>query len=153
MVQKIAVTATTSTPANVLYALLKDPATWTAWSPMDESGSLAPAVGDPNGVGSTRAFRNGRVRGIDRVVEVIPDRRYSYVHLEGLPVRDYRGDVDLEQTADGTRIYWRVTFKPKIVGTGWFWRVALRRFLQRVVDGLASYQPAAAPGGAPATPN
>jgi len=147
MVQRISVYATTRTPADLLYDLLKDPVTWTSWSPMDESGPVDPAPGDPNGVGSTRAFRNGRVRGIDRVVELIPGRRFAYVHLQGLPLRDYRGDVDLEPTPDGTRIHWHVAFRPKVDGTGWFWRIGLRRFLQQMADGLASYsvdQPSAA---------
>jgi hypothetical protein len=142
MVQRISVYATSTTPADVLYGLLKDPVTWTSWSPMDESGPAEPAPDDPNGVGSTRTFRSGRVRGIDRVVELIPGRRFSYVHLQGLPLRDYRGDVDLEPTPDGTRIHWHVEFKPKVFGTGWFWRLGLRRFLQQMADGLARYQPA-----------
>jgi len=141
MVQRVSVHATTSTSADVLFALLKDLSTWRDWSPMDESGPDQPAPDDPNGVGSTRAFRNGRVRGVDRVVELIPGRRFGYVHLHGLPLRDYRGDVDLEPVADGTRIHWHVEFKPKLPGTGWFWRLGIRRFLQQMADGLASYQP------------
>ena len=139
MVQTVSVYATTGTPADVVYDLLKDPATWTSWSPMDESGPVDPAPDDPNGVGSTRAFRNGRVRGLDRVVELIPGRRFGYVHLHGLPLRDYRGDVDLEPTSGGTRIHWHVSFRPKVPGTGWFWRLGLRRFLQQMADGLATY--------------
>jgi hypothetical protein len=138
MVQKISVYATSSAPPDELYALLKDPSTWSTWSPMDESGPGDPAPDDPNGVGSTRRFRNGRVRGVDRVVELIPGRRFSYVHLQGLAVRDYRGDVDLEALPDGTRIHWHVSFRPKLIGTGWFWRIGLRRFLQQMADGLAT---------------
>jgi hypothetical protein len=105
---------------------------------MDESGPDQPAADDPNGVGSTRTFTKGRVRGIDRVVELIPDRRFSYVHLHGLPLRDYRGDVDLEPVPDGTRIVWQASFRPKLPGTGWFWRIGIRRFLQQMADGLAA---------------
>jgi hypothetical protein len=142
MVQRVSVYATSTTPAEVLYGLLKDPATWTDWSPMDESGPDEPAADDPNGVGSTRAFRHGKVRGVDRVVELVPGRRFGYVHLHGLPLRDYRGDVDLEPEPGGTRIHWHAEFKPKVAGTGWFWRLGIRRFLQQMADGLAGYQPA-----------
>jgi hypothetical protein len=148
MVQKISVYATTATPAHVLFRLLKDPVTWTSWSPMDESGPIDPATDDPNGVGSTRMFRNGQVRGIDRVVELIPARRFGYEHLQGLPLRDYRGNVDLEPTPDGTRIHWHVSFRPKVAGTGWFWRIGLRRFLQQMADGLAAYAAADHPADA-----
>jgi hypothetical protein len=143
MVQRISVYATTATQADVLFGLLKDPTTWVRWSPMDESGPATPAVHDPNGVGSTRAFRNGRVHGIDRVVELVPGRRFGYEHLQGLPLRDYRGDVDLEPLPDGTRIHWHVSFRPKIIGSGWFWRLGIRRFLQQMADGLAAADAAA----------
>jgi hypothetical protein len=129
--------------AGALYALLKEPTTWKSWSPMDESGPGEPAADDPNGVGSTRTFTKGRIDGIDKVVELVPDRRFSYEHVHGLPLRDYRGDVDLEPVADGTRILWQASFRTKIPGTGWFWRIGIRRFLQQMADGLAAYQPVA----------
>ena len=139
MVQKVAVQAVTRAPAKLLFALLKDPRTWSTWSPMDESGPDQPGPDDPNGVGSTRAFTKGHVRGIDRVVELVPDRRYSYVHVQGLPVREYRADVDLEDIRGGIRINWQASFKPKVPGTGWLLRRGIRRFLQQMADGLASY--------------
>ena len=139
MVQRIAAEAVTRAPATLVFGLLKDPLTWTAWSPMDKSGPDKPGPDEPNGVGSTRAFTKGRVNGIDRVVELVPNRRFSYVHVQGLPVRDYRGDVDLEDIRGGIRITWQATFKPKVPGTGWLMRRGLRKFLQQMVDGLASY--------------
>ena len=123
----------------MVYALLKDPRTWTAWSPMDKSGPDKPGPDDPNGVGSTRAFTKGHVTGVDRVVELVPNRRYSYEHLHGLPVRNYRADVDLADIKGGIRITWQASFKPKVPGTGWLLRRGLRKFLQQMADGLASY--------------
>jgi Polyketide cyclase / dehydrase and lipid transport len=139
MVHEICVTAHSAAPPETLYALLKDPSTWPAWSPMQAAELKTPGPDEPNGVGSVRALTRGRMRGLDQVVELVPGRRFSYRHLSGLPVRGYRGDVELTPAASGTQISWRSTFAPKYVGTGWFWRLALRRMLQQMASGLAGY--------------
>jgi Polyketide cyclase / dehydrase and lipid transport len=139
MVHRISVTARSAAPPDAIYALLKDPATWPSWSPMDAAELDAPGEDEPYGVGSVRALTRGRVRGRDEVVELIPDKRFSYRHVSGLPVRDYHADVDLAPLARGTQISWRSSFRPKYVGTGWFWRLALRRMLQQMASGLSEY--------------
>jgi uncharacterized protein YndB with AHSA1/START domain len=140
MVQTVSATSLSASPPEAIYELLKDPATWPLWSPMDRAELVRPGTDEPNGVGSVRALTRGRVRGEDQVLELVPGRRFSYEHLHGLPVRDYRGDVDLEPVPGGTRISWRSTFRPKVVGTGWFWRLAVRRMLQEMTSGLATYR-------------
>jgi hypothetical protein len=135
----MSVTAHSVAPPDVIYALLKDPTTWPRWSPMDTAELETPGSQEPYGVGSIRALTRGRVHGRDQVIELIPGRRFSYLHLSGLPVRDYRGDVDLTPTATGTDIAWRVSFRPRVAGTGWFWRLAVRRMLRQTLNGLAAY--------------
>lgn len=98
-----------------------------------------PGADDAYGVGSTRKQVRGRVTGYDEVVELVSGRRFSYLHLRGLPVRDYRADVDLEPVDGGTRIHWAAAFRPKTPGTGWLLRIGLRKFLQQTADGLAVY--------------
>ncbi len=83
----------------------------------------------------------------EEVVELRPDRRFSYVLLSGLPVRGYRADVDLEPTTEGTLIRWRASFDPTIPGTGWLIRRRLAGITQRFVRGLA--ERAAALAGQP----
>ena len=57
--------------------------------------------------------------------------------LEGLPLKGYRADVDLEPADGGTWIRWHSTFDGKHQGTGWIYRLALRRFIRACVRGLA----------------
>ncbi|MGH3915458.1 MAG: hypothetical protein ACRDTC_18930, partial [Pseudonocardiaceae bacterium] len=45
----------------------------------------------------------------------------------------------LEPTEGGARIRWRVSFLPKVPGTGWLWRWGLRRFVDQSARGLAAY--------------
>lgn len=39
--------------------------------------------------------------------------------LGGMPIRDYRAEIDLEPEGDGTTLRWRSTFSPIVPGIGW----------------------------------
>lgn len=136
--QHVDVEVRTSADAATLYGLLREGTSWPDWSPI-EFFELEQAGEEPEGVGAIWVFRKGRVLGRDQVTALRPDRRFSYRHLSGLPLRDYRGDVDLEPTESGTRIRWRTSFLPKVPGTGWLWRWGIRRFVRRCAHGLAAY--------------
>jgi hypothetical protein len=138
MVQIISADAFSAAPPAAVYELLRDPTSWSAWSSMDVTADK-PGRDDVYGVGSTRKQVRGRVTGFDEVVELVNERRFGYVHLRGLPVRDYRAAVDLEPADGGTKIHWQATFRPKTPGTGWLLRISLRKFLQELTDDLATY--------------
>jgi hypothetical protein len=137
--QHIDIQVHTCAKATAVYALLRDGASWPRWGPIDSFQLERAGEREPEGVGAIRIFRKGTVTGRDQVAELIPDRRFSYLHLSGLPVRDYRGDVDLEPAGEGTRIRWHVSFTPKVPGTGWLWRWGIERFVKQSARGLAAY--------------
>ncbi|MEE6262417.1 SRPBCC family protein [Plantactinospora sonchi] len=130
-------TRTAAGPATV-YALLVDGAGWPSWSPLDTFTLESPGADEPEGVGAIRVFRTGRVTSRERVVERVPGRRFSYELLSGLPLRDYRADVDLTPDGTGTTIRWHSSFTARVPGTGWLYRRALDRFIRRCAEGLAS---------------
>jgi hypothetical protein len=129
------------TPADAatVYALLRDGASWPIWSPIESFELERAGVGEPEGVGAIRIFRKGRVTGRDEVAELVPDRCFGYRHLSGLPVRDYRGDVDLEPAQGGTRIRWHISFLPCWPGTGWLLRRGVARLISQCARGLAAH--------------
>jgi hypothetical protein len=135
----IEVTAHSAAAPGEVFALLVDGNTWPSWSPI-ESFELERA-GDPppEGVGAIRVFRRGKTTGRDQIVEIVPGRRFGYVSLSGLPVRDYRAHVDLEPDDDGTTIRWQASFAPKVAGTGWLLERGLHRFLDQCAQGLAEH--------------
>ena len=123
---------------------MTDGATWTSWSPIDSFELERPGSPPPEGVGAIRVFRMGRTTGRDEILELVPNRSFTYASRSGVQVRDYVGQVDLTPTDDGgTSIHWHSSFFPKPVGTGWIMQRALQRFLARCAVGLAEYAGAA----------
>jgi uncharacterized protein YndB with AHSA1/START domain len=145
--QRIEHRATTTADPATVYALLRDGATWPAWSPIESFELERPGADEPEGVGAVRLFRGGRVVGHDEIVELVPDRRLAYAHTSNLPVRNYRGEVDLEPVGEGTTIRWVSTFDPKWPGTGWLLRRGLDGFVAKLAHGLAEHAAAQARAG------
>ena len=138
--QRIEHRATTPADPATVYALLRDGATWPAWSSLETFVLERPGAGEPEGVGAVRRFTSGRVTGRDEVAELVPQRRFSYTHTSNIPVKHYRADVDLEPTAGGgTAIRWVSAFDPKIPGTGWLLRRGLDSFVAGLAHGLAAH--------------
>jgi hypothetical protein len=82
-----------------------------------------------------RVVRTGPVPGGQQVQQQATGDRDA-----GLPLRGYRADIDLTPVeSGGTDIRWHSTFRAKVPGTGWLYRVVLGRFIQRCVDGLAAH--------------
>jgi hypothetical protein len=127
--------------AGAIYDLLVDGAAWPRWSKFDSFELERPGEGGGDGsVGAIRVLRLGRrVTSREQIVELIPGRRYSYLYLSGLPIRDYRADVDLLPSGAGTTIQWHSSFRPKIPGTGWLYRLALRRVIRDTATRVATH--------------
>ncbi len=85
-----------------------------------------------------RQFETGRVTVREEIVERRPEERLTYVLLDGLAVRNYRAEIDLEAGpgGEGTAIRWHTTFDPKVPGSGWIYRRALQKATEQFVAGL-----------------
>ena len=136
--QRIEHHATTTADPATVYALLRDGATWPAWSPIDAFELERPGESEPEGVGAVRILRSGRVTGRDTIAELVPDRRFSYTHASSLPVRDYRGDIDLTPVGGRHGDPLGDVFEPKYPGTGGLLRRGLDGFIGECTKGLAA---------------
>jgi uncharacterized protein YndB with AHSA1/START domain len=131
-----------------VFALLADGAHWADWA-----GPVIPAsrwerkgTPPPGGVGAVRALGSWPFVTLEEVLEHDPPRRHVYTIASGLPVRDYRGVIELHLTAEGgTRVDWSNEFTPKIPGTGPLFK-ALSKF---VVTQLGNHLVTAAAEGKP----
>lgn len=142
--QTIDVRVPTKARPDTIYALLREGSTWPAWSPLGSFELRSPGDGEPEGLHAVRVFRTGRSTSVERVVELVPDRRLSYELMHGLPLRGYRADVDLEPDGAATVIHWHSTFHAKVPGTGWLYRLVLGNFIRRCAEGLATHAAAVA---------
>jgi hypothetical protein len=135
----VAATARSRAPAAAVFALLKDGTTWPDWTMFDAFELERPGNEEPMGLGAIRVFSTALSRAREEIVELVPDRRLSYILLSGFPFNNYRADVDLSPRADGgTSIDWRASFEAKYPGTGWFWRLFMTAVLRKVASDLAS---------------
>ena len=147
--QHVEATAWSAASPAAVYRLLADGATWPTWSGHDAAELVERGEGDGDGVGAIRVLHRGRTRSRERIVELVRDRRLGYVLLSGLPLRDYRANVDLAPERGGTAIRWSSDFVAKVPGTGPIYRLALTRFMGMAAAGLATR--AAEVAGAPSS--
>jgi hypothetical protein len=127
-----------SASAAVVYAVLLDAESWPSWTSYDEVEMEMPAgVERPVRVGDRRTIRSrvGRASGRERIVELVPDQRFSYEQDSGL-LDSHQGVVNLVGTPHGgTEITWSVTYRHTLPLLD-----TLRgRRLQVLVHDLASY--------------
>jgi hypothetical protein len=133
--QEIDVRGTTTASPDEVWRLLDDSSTWPSWTTVD--GHERERERGADGLGEIRAFTTGRYTVREEIVERAANRRLSYALLSGLPLRDYRADIDLTPNGAGTDIRWHTTFRPKVPGTGWMFRRGLDKLTRQFVDGLA----------------
>ncbi|MGW1197944.1 SRPBCC family protein [Streptomyces sp. NPDC002536] len=140
MAHAYAVSSYASAAPGAVFSALVRAATWQLWSPIDAveiEGGGSPE--DRQQVGDTRIFRTGRHVSRERIVELVPDRRFGYENVSGT-FRSYRGTVELVPASrGGTEIAWSGVFEPKWRFSGRFWQWYLTRYMRRMADGLAAY--------------
>ncbi len=110
---------TTRAGPDAVWPLVADATRYAEWGPWDASGyepsaggsggSGHGADGPGHGVGAVRRIRFRRTTTIERVLEVDEGRRIVYTVVRGIPVRNYRGEVVLTPTPEGTHVRWSGT--------------------------------------------
>ena len=93
----------TTAPPEVLWQLLADADGYSAWGPWSESRYETEGGAC---VGAVRRLRTGRRTLIERIEELDPSRRMVYTVMKGIPVRNYRAEIILTPTGEGTDIRW-----------------------------------------------
>lgn len=149
MSHAVRVTGTSTAPPEAVFGLLADIGTWSVWGPWVATSLESTDAAGGGGVGAVRRLESrtfGRtVVSREEVLEVVPGRRIVYGLLSGLPLRDYRGVVEVEPDGTGSRITWSSSFRPGTPGTGWLYRAVLQRFVADLVPALGAAAAASAP--------
>jgi len=124
-------------PREVVWKVMTDHTRYARWGSAKTVTMERLGDPDPNGVGAVRAFHAGPSKVREEVVEFEPPVRMVYRLASGVPVRDYRAEMvlDEERTGDDvvTVLTWSSSFTPKLPLTG----ALLQRVMSRAVDRFA----------------
>jgi len=143
--QSFTVTRVASAPREKVWALVSTASSWKDWAGVMRSSLEREGDPAPDGVGAIRVLGPSLVGSREQVVEWDPPAHLGYVILSGMPVKNYRADIRLEEktTSDGspvtTVIEWSATFDPKVPGTGALMRTVLRAIISRFCSRAARY--------------
>ena len=92
---QVDVTGQTAASPPTVYEVAKDSSGYPRWSRIGSFEHVRSGRDEPYGVGSVRIFRTWPLKIVEEVVELVPQRRVSYIVHRGLPFRDYRADIEL----------------------------------------------------------
>jgi uncharacterized protein YndB with AHSA1/START domain len=105
--------ATTRATPETLWTLLADATSYAQWGPWNDSGWEHP---NAKGRDARRYLRYGRTTTVERILDLEQNRRLVYNVERGIPVRNYRAEVTLTPTADGTRVAWSAEWDKTLLG-------------------------------------
>jgi Polyketide cyclase / dehydrase and lipid transport len=107
----------TAKPASV-YDVLMDFDRWSDWMPTVSAASWEVRGAPVTGVGGIRRVRVGFSVTHDRIVD--GTRPHHHVYVVSLPwyvpLKDYRGDVRIEDRPTGSLIVWTASCTPRLPG-------------------------------------
>lgn len=135
----IEVFARSSAAPDAVWRLLVDATAWSDWTRIPHAVREREGTPAPDGVGSIRRLGLGRMGSREEVVAFEPPRHFAYILLTGMPVRNYRADVELTPDGAGTLIAWRARFWPQLPGTGLPLELFFRGTLTTFARGLARH--------------
>jgi Polyketide cyclase / dehydrase and lipid transport len=121
---------------DAVWARLSDLESWHEWGPWTETT----LDGDIRTLVSERKRMTGKPYVMkERVTAMVPNERFEYDLLSGLPVKNYHSVVRLHDLpGGGTEIYWRSTFdSPWPIFKG-LWRGAMQKVIRDVSERLAT---------------
>lgn len=107
--------SSTAKPA-AIYDVLMDIERWSEWMPTVSAASWEQRGEPDTGLGGVRRVRSGITISRDRVVDGVQPSHHAYTaSLPRLwPVREFRGDIRIEEHPNGSLIVWTVTCKSRI---------------------------------------
>ena len=128
-------TAHSDAPRGEVWRKLSDLQGWHEWGPWKKTeidGEIRTMVAE-------RTKLTGRPYVMkERVTALVPEERFEYDLLSGLPVRNYHGTVTLlDADGGGTDIRWQSRFDPPWGPLGVLWRGAMLKVIRDVSEALA----------------
>jgi hypothetical protein len=129
---------TTAKPGAV-YELLMDVERWSDWMPTVTAASWEQPGEPDTGLGGVRRVRNGLSVTRDKVIGGARPHHHTYASTlpRYFPLKDYQGDVRIEEHPNGSLIVWTVTCASRIPGLTKLLRSTVQSTYVRIVAALA----------------
>jgi uncharacterized membrane protein len=128
-------TAHSDRPGEEVWAKLSDLQGWHEWGPWTRTeidGDIRTMVSE------RRKLHGKRYVMKERVTALVPQERFEYDLLSGLPIKNYHGTVTLSDAdGGGTDIHWASHFDPPWRIVGGLWRGAMLKVIRDVSEALA----------------
>jgi len=143
--QRVEAKAHSNATRETVWRLVSDGSDWSTWGAWRETRLEREGNPPPDGLGAVRVLVSEQ-RGLsgrpvvsrEEVVTNDPPQRLEYSLLSGLPLRDYRGTIELaDAPGGGTDITWSSRFDGRLPLTGGLFRRALQKFTQDAAERLA----------------
>ena len=134
--------ATAKASPETVWALVSDATKYPSWGPWIDGHYEKAGEKDAPGVGAVQVLRSAQrymgrhITSVERILEFEEDRRLAYMVIGGIPVRNYRAEVILTPSAEGTHIRWAATWDNTFPGR-MAWR-GLRTFFPEMMTGLVA---------------
>lgn len=122
---------------DAVFARYTDHERWVDWAGVKEVVLRQQGHPAPNGLGAIRVIRQAGLAIEEEITAFDAPKRMTYRLVAGAPIRDHSGEVRFDPEGAGTRVTWKVSFRPLIPGTGWLIRRLLERGLREVLVRLA----------------
>ncbi len=130
--------ASSATSATV-YDVLMDVDRWAQWMPTVSAASWEKHGAPDTGLGGIR--RVGKGLNVTRDDVVAGTRPNHHAYAASTPrwmlIKDYRGDVRIEESENGSLIIWTVTCTPRIPGLSRAFKSRLQSVYTRLAAALA----------------
>jgi uncharacterized protein YndB with AHSA1/START domain len=138
---------TAHVPPEVVWSLLSDVMVYPQWGPWRKAGYRSEGDVAANREGAVYWLEGSKRYGfrypvsVEEILEVEPGKRLAYTVLRGIPVRNYRAEVALTPSPDGTLIRWGASWDRTIMGRLVY--PSLRNLYPVIVAGLVQAAEAA----------
>jgi uncharacterized protein YndB with AHSA1/START domain len=134
--------ATARAAPESVWALVCDATRYPQWGPWSAAEYQRPGEISERGPGAVYRLRSSRraylryPTTVEKILEVEEGRRLTYAVIGGIPVRNYKAEITVTPTTDGTRIRWAAIWDPTLAGR--LVLRGLRKVYPEVVAALAA---------------
>lgn len=125
-------------PAETLWSVLTRHEDMPRWAKPVKRVHLDPAgAPDRDGLGAVRHVHAIGPAIVERIVEWQPPQRYVYRLEGGAPIKQHRGEVNVQDLGGRSRATWDIEFKPVIPFTGFVIKAVLKKAVNDMLAGAA----------------